>query len=87
MQRRILSLLILGFVLLGAGCASQQRTSTTDTAAPTQTVTSQSAAQQTPTTAPSQSVAALTVGVDADGYHTLGDPAAPVTLTDYSDYF
>lgn len=26
-------------------------------------------------------------GVDADGYHTLGDPAAPVTLTDYSDYF
>ncbi len=29
----------------------------------------------------------LAVGVDADGYHTLGDPAAPVTLTDYSDYF
>jgi hypothetical protein len=27
------------------------------------------------------------MSVDADGYHVIGDPAAPVVMTDYSDYF
>ncbi|MFM2309748.1 MAG: hypothetical protein RLY87_1870 [Chloroflexota bacterium] len=42
-----------------------------------------------PTAVPVDTTAEVTLpmSLDADGYHVIGDPAAPIVLTDYSDYF
>ena len=40
-----------------------------------------------PTTAAPVGTESIPMSVDADGYHVIGDPAAPVVMTDYSDYF
>jgi hypothetical protein len=40
-----------------------------------------------PTTVAPVAPESISMSVDADGYHVIGDPAAPVVMTDYSDYF
>ena len=40
-----------------------------------------------PTTVAPVASGSVPMSVDADGYHVIGDPAAPVVMTDYSDYF
>jgi hypothetical protein len=40
-----------------------------------------------PTTVAPVATESIPMSVDADGYHVIGDPAAPVVMTDYSDYF
>lgn len=61
----------------------------TSTTAPT--VAAPTAALPTVTVVPATKVPVVTycgalVGRDANGAYTLGDPAAPLTLTDYSDF-
>lgn len=63
--------------------------SPTSTTAPT--VAAPTAALPTVTAVPATAVPVVTyrgalVGRDANGAYTLGDPAAPLTLTDYSDF-
>lgn len=63
--------------------------SSTSTTAPT--VAAPTVALPTATAVPATVVPVVTyrgalVGRDANGAYTLGDPAAPLTLTDYSDF-
>ena len=84
--------------LAGSACGSDE-TVTSTTAAPTTTVLDCVAAgtcsdvsdntQATGTTAPAEAVGTyngLPVGFTDDGYPYLGDPEAPVSLVEFSDY-
>ena len=58
----------------------------TSTTASTITPTSPVAVAATPTPIPAVTYRGALVGRDANGAFTLGDPAAPLTLIDYSDF-
>ena len=95
MQRSIAIPLLVSLSLLVVGCAS----ATIDTAAPPPTAVVSSSTPTTamkstsiptiplPTTVAPVAPESISMSVDADGYHVIGDPAAPVVMTDYSDYF
>ena len=85
MQRTITHILLMCLALMLAGCAS-----TSASTPPTLTTVAISIRTSTPTIpVPTAGVPVATaivpMSVDADGYHVIGDPAAPVVMTDYSD--
>ena len=76
--------LVLVLALLGSSCRANA-TGTSTTAAPTTT----DGPQATSTTAPAAAASTyngLPVGFTDDGYPYLGDPDAPVSLVEFSDY-
>lgn len=92
---------LLALVWLLAACGqtipAQTTAATNPPAATTPTVPSVTIAAATaPTmatvtiaaaTAPTAASATIAIGRTPEGYQMLGDPAAPVTLTFYSDFF
>jgi len=86
-------------VVLLASCGSQSGSTPMTTRLPSATVAV--VAQTTPTdpsvaptatpvaaaTVTSDNPDALASGLTPEGYHVLGDMAAPITFVDYSDYF
>ena len=99
MHRSIAITLLVSMALLIAGCASATSdapttatTAANSTSASTPTTAAISISTSTPTVPLPTTVApaapeSVPMSVDADGYHVIGDPAAPVVMTDYSDYF
>ncbi len=82
MHRFVLKALWLTLFFTITACATQSsRVPSTSIAPAPQTDASSSGATSIPP------VTTLPMSVDDDGYHVIGDPAAPIVLTDYSDYF
>jgi hypothetical protein len=69
----------LGWLLAACGQAA--------VAPPTSTPAQPAPTTTQPTRAPGGSYADIPQGVTPEGYQYLGDPAAPVTLVMYSDFF
>jgi hypothetical protein len=96
---RLLSMIVFTVVL--ANCGSQSVGSPAATPWPSATIEpTREAPTQTTTAAPTPTVIAtikpiivvntddsLASGLTPEGYHVLGDMAAPITFIDYSDYF
>ena len=99
MHRSIAITLLVSLSLLVTGCASatsdtpttpNTATMSTDVSTPTTAAISIRTSTPTapaPTTIAPAAPESVPMSVDADGYHVIGDPAAPVVMTDYSDYF
>ena len=101
MHRSIAITLLVSMALLIAGCASTTsdapatattaaNSTSTSTSTPTTAAISIRTSTPTvplPTTVAPAAPESVPMSVDADGYHVIGDPAAPVVMTDYSDYF
>lgn len=99
MHRSIAITLLVSLSLLVTGCASATSdtpatptTAATSTDVSTPTTAAMSISTSTPTAPAPTTIApaapeSVPMSVDADGYHVIGDPAAPVVMTDYSDYF
>lgn len=85
------------FICLLANCGSQTAGSPPATPWPSATVqTTNADATSTPVapivatnqpTAVTNTTDSLASGLTPEGYHVLGDMAAPITFVDYSDYF
>jgi len=89
------------FICLLANCGSQSVGSPPATPWPSATIEpTREAPTQTTIAAPTPTVIAtiepvivvntddsLAAGLTPEGYHVLGDMAAPITFIDYSDYF
>ena len=85
------------FVAVLANCGSPSANAPVSTRWPTATVAVD--AQTSPTdainttpatpvaTVVSNTIDSLASGLTPEGYHVLGDMAAPITFIDYSDYF
>ena len=93
-----LSLLVTGCASATSDTAAPLPTAAASSSTPTtvavsiSTPTTAVMSTSTPTVPPPTTVASaapesVPMSVDADGYHVIGDPAAPVVMTDYSDYF
>lgn len=85
MHRFLLRFVVCMLVVMLCACttkAEQPTSSIISTPEPT-------TEQIMPSAVPADTAAdvALPMSLDADGYHVIGDPAAPIVLTDYSDYF
>jgi len=85
MKRSYLTLFFVSLSIVLSACAAQAGRAERTIAAPQAASTEISI----PTTerAPTPVLATIPMSLDADGYHVIGDPAAPVVMTDYSDYF
>ena len=85
------------FVAVLANCGSPSASAPVATRWPTATVAVSEQASPTDTsnstpatpvaTVVSNTIDTLASGLTPEGYHVLGDMAAPITFVDYSDYF